>query len=263
MASSEPQWEKTSLIHNLSSKGHFGCFSFELLLQTKLIFGYGFLCRRQHSFLWDKQPGVRLLGCVLSLYVWFFEKLLYCFSEWLYILHLHQHHYKANFSACLPVLVPNFMSLLAILIFNRWAVVLWFLFAFLLMATDIKHLPMCLFVLWISPSMILCILIFAHFQIEIVVFSLLSFESSLYIPDISVCQLCSCKNSIPPRPPVFSLFFKSFWWHLLQRELRFKILSSIYHLFSVMNSVLMSTLRALQHTLDPENFPLCFLLEVL
>ena len=68
-ASSEAQREKTSLLHHSSTKGHFGCFSFELLLQTKLIFAYRFLCRRKLSFLWDKQPGVRLLGCVLSVYV--------------------------------------------------------------------------------------------------------------------------------------------------------------------------------------------------
>ena len=191
MASSEPQWEKTSLFHHSSTKGHFGCFSFELLLQTKLIFVYRCLCRRKLSFLWDKQPGVRLLGCVLSAYVQFFEKTLYYFSEWLYILYLHQHHYKANFSACLPILVPNFMSVLAILIFNRWGVVSWFLFAFLLMATDIKHLPM----LFEYPLPWFVYLNLCPFSDWNICFLLLSFGSSLYIPDISVCQLCSCKNS--------------------------------------------------------------------
>lgn len=120
------------------------------------------------------------------------------------------------------LLAPGILIISYFSHYNRYAIVSHHGFNFSLMATDFKHLFMCLFTNFIPPFMkYLCIL--PIFKLSWFVSLLLSFDSSLHILDISFIGHVKCKYNAFHRAKAFnfirynlSICFNGscFWYHI-------------------------------------------------
>ena len=161
------------------------------LLQTKLLWTIVYMFRHAcaFSFLWDKCPGVWLLGCLVSVCLAFLRLPLNSMALWktfqsgCTILHSHQQCTNN------PVSLYSLQHFMLSLIFNfshsdRYAHCSFNLH----FPNDVRHLFMCPFAICIPSSMKCLFISFAPFELDFS-FSLLSFWEFLIKHTQVNCQV--------------------------------------------------------------------------